>query len=76
MLREKLIALEEARPTAVNLRYVVKIMREIWDRDPDIGLEELRWVWLKKAKEIHNEDILINKAIGKHGLELIKDKKE
>ncbi len=75
LLREKLSLLEDARPTAVNLKYVVDIMRGIWEREPDIGLEELRWIWLKKAKEIHNEDILTNKAIGKHGLQLIKDKK-
>ena len=75
LLREKLSLLEDARPTAVNLKYVVDIMRGIWEREPDMGLEELRWIWLKKAKEIHNEDILTNKAIGRHGLQLIKDKK-
>jgi len=75
LLKRKLIELEDARPTAVNLRYVVQIMRDIWEKDEDIGLDELRWIWLKKAKEIHNEDIMINKTIGKYGLELIKDKK-
>ncbi len=75
LLRKKLIDLEEARPTAVNLKHVVNIMRDIWESDPEIELEELRWIWLKKAKEIHNEDILVNKAIGKHGVKLLQGKR-
>ncbi len=75
VLRDKLSLLEDARPTAVNLRYVVERMRSILDNDGDITVDELRWMWLKMAKDIHQEDILINKAIGREGLALIRDKR-
>ncbi len=75
LLENKISLLEEARPTAINLKYVVNKMRGIWRKGGKISLDELRWMWLKTAKDIHQEDILINKAIGKHGVELIKDKK-
>ena len=75
LLKKKLIELEEARPTAVNLKYIVNIMRKTWEKDPEMELDELRWVWLKKAKEIHNEDILINKRLGTFGAEILQGKK-
>ena len=74
-LEEKLYRMANARPTAVNLSYVVHKMYQAWEADPEIGLEDLHWMWLRLAKEIHSEDIVANKAIGKHGLELIRDKK-
>ncbi len=74
-LRQKISLLEESRPTAVNLRYALDRMMSIWEEGGDVSLDELRWMWLKTAKDIHQEDILINKAIGKHGVKLIEDKK-
>jgi methylthioribose-1-phosphate isomerase len=74
-LEEKLYRMANARPTAVNLSYVVERMHEAWEADPEIGLEDLHWMWLRLAKEIHSEDIAANKALGKHGLELIRDKR-
>ncbi len=59
--------LEDARPTAVNLRWAIRRMRAAQEADPEMANEELQWVWLKMAKDIHAEDIRINKLIGGHG---------
>ncbi|GFK92679.1 Methylthioribose-1-phosphate isomerase [Fundidesulfovibrio magnetotacticus] len=71
---EKLLKdLEEARPTAVNLRWAVELMRKAWHALPDLNLEALRAKWLEMAREVHAEDIEINKAMGRHGADLIDD---
>ncbi len=74
VLKDKLKFIASARPTAVNLMHVVKRMEEAWELDPDVSLEDLKWIWLKMAKEIHQEDILANQAMGKFGQELIPEK--
>jgi len=58
-------SLEAARPTAVNLRWAVCLMRDAWS--PDYDLEALTGKWLAMAKEIHRQDIAINKAMGAFG---------
>jgi len=72
-LAEKLRRISRARPTAVNLAYVVERMHAAWVADPDIELDDLRWMWDRLAQEIHSEDIAANKALGRHGLELLWD---
>jgi methylthioribose-1-phosphate isomerase len=73
ILHEKLDRLVEARPTAVNLRWAVDIMRGSWLADPEIGILDLYWMWLKQAKDIHAEDVAANKAMGRMGSELLRD---
>jgi methylthioribose-1-phosphate isomerase len=63
--------LEAARPTAVNLRWAVCLMREAWAPDYDLGA--LADKWLAMAKEIHRQDIAINKAMGAFGAACIDD---
>ena len=70
-LLEKMYRIAEARPTAVNLMHVVDRMHQAWKTDPDISLSDLKWMWHRLAKEIHNEDIAANKALGGYGLELL-----
>ncbi|MBI4806215.1 MAG: S-methyl-5-thioribose-1-phosphate isomerase [Desulfovibrio sp.] len=71
---EKLLKeLEEARPTAVNLRWAVELMRSAWQAEQGLSLEGLQAKWLAMAKEIHAQDIEINKAMGRFGAELIAD---
>jgi methylthioribose-1-phosphate isomerase len=65
--------LENARPTAVNLRWAVQIMRGIKNDAPDLELDELSAAWLAKAKALHAEDVEINRAMGRHGAALIAD---
>lgn len=71
---EKLLRdLEEARPTAVNLRWAVEIMRRAWQADPGLSLPQVQAKWLEMAKDIHVQDIEINKAMGRYGADLIDD---
>ncbi|WP_243361640.1 S-methyl-5-thioribose-1-phosphate isomerase [Fundidesulfovibrio terrae] len=71
---EKLLKdLEDARPTAVNLRWAVDLMRRAWQAEPGLTLTGLREKWLDMAKDIHAQDIEINKAMGRYGADLIDD---
>ena len=72
-LEKLLIDLEEARPTAVNLRWAVKLMRDAWKADSGLSLPELSAKWLAMAKDIHAQDIEINTAMGRFGADLIDD---
>ncbi|MEF3697732.1 S-methyl-5-thioribose-1-phosphate isomerase [Desulfolutivibrio sp.] len=65
--------LENARPTAVNLRWAVELMRAETAAAGEIGAEELSARLLAKAKAVHAEDIEINKAMGRFGAEAIDD---
>jgi methylthioribose-1-phosphate isomerase len=71
MLRAKLLDLENARPTAVNLRWAVEKMRELWDKHPDADADRLGTLWLATAKGLHAEDIEINRKMGLFGAELM-----
>ncbi len=66
-------ALYMTRPTAVNLKWGLdRMMNKLKSKashDPD----EMRRILLEEAHEILREDIETNKAIGKHGQELIPD---
>jgi methylthioribose-1-phosphate isomerase len=72
-LEEKMSRIAGARPTAVNLEYVVERMRQAWATDLELELDDLRWMWDRLAAEIHNEDIAANKALGRNGLGLLRD---
>ena len=68
-----LTALENARPTAVNLRWAVERMRAHWQSLGDVTLEALQSEWLGQAQEMQAEDIEINKTMGHNGADLIAD---
>ncbi len=72
-LRGLLTELEEARPTAVNLRWAVARMREKWREIGDVARDALLSAWLGEAQAMHAEDIEINKVMGKFGAALIAD---
>ena len=72
-LDQKLDRLANSRPTAVNLVHVVSKMREVWKSDADIKLQDLLWLWVRVAKELHAEDVSTNKAIGAYGVELMEE---
>ncbi len=58
------------RPTAVNLRWALdEMMRAV---RPVKGKERIE-VAYRRASELCDEDVEINKAIGRHGLGMIKD---
>lgn len=68
-LARKLADLAACRPTAVNLRWAIEQMT----RGIDFDCPELLSVLIKKAQQIHEEDIKICKTIGKIGSKLIND---
>jgi len=72
-LAAKLEEIASARPTAVNLRWAVRLMQAEWASHPEFSLAELSAFWLAKAKVVHAEDIATCMAIGKAGADLIAD---
>lgn len=64
--------LNESRPTAVNLMWAVKKMRDIIEANKDLEKEEIAKKILKEAEKIYNEDIETNKRMAKYGNEIIK----
>jgi len=62
--------LMNARPTAVNLRWsLTRMLERLSPLDPAMRAEA---AW-EEAGHIADEDIELNKSIGRHGLELIRD---
>ncbi|NJB66969.1 methylthioribose-1-phosphate isomerase [Desulfobaculum xiamenense] len=72
-LETLLTDLENARPTAVNLRWAVRRMRAARDARPGLDHEALCAFWLELAKEIHEEDKRLCRLIGTHGATVIDD---
>jgi methylthioribose-1-phosphate isomerase len=60
-----------ARPTAVNLRWAVERMRKVYDENEPLSIGEIKALLKKEALTIYEEDIEINKALGKHGAKLV-----
>jgi methylthioribose-1-phosphate isomerase len=60
--------LAAARPTAVNLRWALDLMRDAMRNQP---LAERAEIAYRRAGEICEQDIAINTAIGEHGVKLI-----
>ena len=67
--------LARTRPTAVNLFWAIDRMRRLFEELRTRPLEELRARLVEEAQRIKTEDIAINRAIGRHGAELVPDGK-
>lgn len=65
--------LREARPTAVNLSWAVSRMEKVFETEKAKGLQAVRKALEAEALRILEEDIEMNRHIGKHGAELIPD---
>jgi methylthioribose-1-phosphate isomerase len=61
------------RPTAVNIKWVVDRLKKYLNSQRDNSISGLKKLLVKEAGRILNEDIEVNKAIGRFGAELIKD---
>ncbi|GAB6059574.1 S-methyl-5-thioribose-1-phosphate isomerase [Desulfonatronum parangueonense] len=72
-LDDQLTELAQARPTAVNLQWAVNLMRQTWSARPDIQLAELHRIWVAQAEELHRQDDMINREMGRHGATVIQD---
>ncbi len=62
--------LGQTRPTAVNLRWALNRGREVFERSAAGGPEEVSRALLAWARELHAEDVRINRRIGEHGAAL------
>lgn len=60
-----------ARPTAVNLMWAVKRMKDIMEANNDKSNEEIYKALLDEAKAIEKEDLETNKSIARYGNEII-----
>ena len=62
-----------ARPTAANLAWAVERMKKVADETSHRGQEEVKLRLVEEAQTILEEDIAINRAMGRHGQRLLKD---
>ncbi|HEX6899462.1 MAG TPA: S-methyl-5-thioribose-1-phosphate isomerase [Thermoanaerobaculia bacterium] len=62
--------LGSTRPTAVNLSWALARGREVFERNAERGPEAVAAALLDWARELHAEDIRINRRIGEHGAAL------
>ena len=62
-----------ARPTAVNLAWALERMARVATANPDASPAELKTLLRSEALAIREEDIAVCRAIGEHGLTLIRD---
>ncbi len=65
--------LERTRPTARNLFWALERMRRAFEANKGRGLAGLKRAMVAEARAIEREDVATNKAIGRHGRDLIKD---
>ena len=66
--------IKSARPTAVNLSWAVDRLLRKYEKSVCYTPSDASQILLKEAKKIFNEDIQINKLIGKSALKLIPNK--
>lgn len=65
--------LAQSRPTAVNLFWALKRMRECLESVSSVSVDEIAKVLLQEAQEISAEDVRINRAMGAWGASLLPD---
>jgi methylthioribose-1-phosphate isomerase len=61
----------KARPTAVNLRWAVERMSALVERLAGLPPEEIKAALRDESQEILEEDIEINRRMGRHGQKLV-----
>lgn len=62
-----------ARPTAVNLTWALERMERVVMENPGRDAAELKELLRAEAQRIREEDIQVCRAIGEHGLTLLRD---
>jgi methylthioribose-1-phosphate isomerase len=61
------------RPTAVNLFWAIERMKRVFGRNRHRSPDTLRTLLEREALAIHDEDIAVNRALGRHGAALVED---
>ena len=64
-------AIAETRPTAVNLFWAIRRMREKFDQLRSLPVERIKTELVAEAQRMHVEDIAANEAMGRHGAVLL-----
>jgi methylthioribose-1-phosphate isomerase len=72
-LEESFRVLAESRPTAVNLFWALGRMRQCHQQSRHGPTRAAAKALLELARQIHSDDIEINRAIGRHGAPLLAD---
>lgn len=65
-------AIKRARPTAVNLAWAVRQMRDVLQENPDVPVLVLKELLYQKAQALHDADVAVCRAIGENGAPLLK----
>jgi len=61
----------KTRPTAVNLFWAIRRMREKFEMARIRPLPQIRQTLIEEARRMHAEDVAANRAIGRHGATLM-----
>jgi len=61
------------RPTAVNIKWAVERIKRFLKEKKGEPVSRLKELLIEEAQRIHEEDIEVNRAIGKWGAQFIKD---
>jgi methylthioribose-1-phosphate isomerase len=61
------------RPTAVNMKWAAERIEKLLNSNRDKSVDDLKKLLIEEGKNILEEDIEINKAIGRWGAQFIKD---
>jgi methylthioribose-1-phosphate isomerase len=61
------------RPTAVNLFWAIERMKRVYAGIRGMPLDDIRRRLVEEARLVREEDIAINRAIGRHGAPLVPD---
>jgi methylthioribose-1-phosphate isomerase len=67
--------LAQTRPTAVNLFWAIDRMKRCYGSVKHLSAAEIRARLVSEAQNVREEDIAINRAIGRHGAPLVPDGK-
>ncbi|MDO9102095.1 MAG: S-methyl-5-thioribose-1-phosphate isomerase [Candidatus Nitrotoga sp.] len=72
-MNEGFDTLAQSRPTAVNLFWALARMKQVWQSVASESNMQVAMRLLTEAHEIFAEDIRINRTLGSHGAELLRD---
>ena len=64
-------AIGETRPTAVNLFWAIRRMKDKFDAVAGQSVDQIKATLVKEAQQMHVEDIAANEAMGRHGATLM-----
>lgn len=70
-LKKAYKTLINTRPTAVNLRWALDRMMDVYVKNQEISLDQVKSILLNEALRMKQEDLEANHAIGENGFELL-----